>query len=115
LVGSLYYKNWVDLEKNKEKVFAEGYSTIWEADFNAHGVEKQDVINSKDICKYLIFPKASDDLRALQRVFGYLNVKMTDEATHLFQSRAKRTIQSFTEFCKEQIEIVGAVSLLFSS
>ena len=56
-MGSLYYKNWVDLDKGKEKVYAEGYSTMWEADFNAHGVDKQDVINSKEICKYLIFPK----------------------------------------------------------
>jgi hypothetical protein len=64
-VGAIYYKNWIDLDTKKEKVFAEGYSTAWEADFNYFGVEKQDVINNKDMCKYLIYPKASDDLRAL--------------------------------------------------
>lgn len=65
MVGALYYKNWTDLDSKKDKVFAEGYSTAWEADFNSFGVEKQDVVNSKEICKYLINPKATDDLRAL--------------------------------------------------
>lgn len=30
---------------------------MWEADFNAHGVEKADVVNNKDICKLLMLPK----------------------------------------------------------
>ena len=55
--GSSYYKAWSDLEKQKDKFFAEGYSTLWEADFNSHGVEKADVVNDKDICKFLMLPK----------------------------------------------------------
>jgi hypothetical protein len=54
LTGSIYYKQWGELDKNKDKLFSEGYSTMWEADFNAHNVEKADVINNRDICKFLI-------------------------------------------------------------
>lgn len=55
--GTIYYKQWSELEKQKDKLFGEGYNPMWEADFNAHGVEKADVVNNKDICKLLMLPK----------------------------------------------------------
>jgi hypothetical protein len=45
------------LEKQKDKLFGEGYNPMWEADFNSHDVEKADVVNNKDICKLLMLPK----------------------------------------------------------
>jgi hypothetical protein len=91
-VGSIYYQSWTNLDKVKEKAFQEGNFTSWDADFNAHGVERMDVINNKDVCKFLMFPKSNEELKNQQRIFGYLNVKMTDEAEHLFNARSKRTI-----------------------
>jgi hypothetical protein len=57
--GTTYYKQWSDLEKQKDKLFGEGYSPMWDADFNTHGVEKADVVNNKDVCKLLMLPKVS--------------------------------------------------------
>lgn len=56
--------------------------------------------------------QATEDIKNIQQVFGYLNVKMVEESNHVFQSRSKRIIQAMTEFCKDQIEIIGGVSHL---
>jgi hypothetical protein len=40
---------------------------------------------------------------------------MVEESEHMFQCRAKRVIQAMTEFCKDQIEIIGGVSPLLKA
>jgi len=40
----------------------------------------------------------------MQKVFGYLNVQLLEQAKFLSIKRAKRYVRSLTELCNEQIQ-----------
>lgn len=40
----------------------------------------------------------------MQKVFGYLNVQLLEQAKFLSVKRAKRYVRSLTELCNEQIQ-----------
>lgn len=74
----------------------------------------EDVQKNKKLAMMVILPSQTAALKNMQKVFGYLNVQMTEQSEFLGIKRSKRYVRAMTELCNEQIEYFAESTMIFS-
>jgi len=109
LAGNEYYKTFMELEKRKDGLLKEGLSAKWEIKWEEVKLSKEEVVKNQKIEKSLMLPAQNQILSEMKNIFGYFNHQMVKELNYVANSRAKRYIRSFSQFCNEEIEILDGV------
>jgi hypothetical protein len=97
------------LDTKKERLFSQGLGPSWGV--NQSKVPQELISKNKLIGKFFMLPKETKNLKNYGKIFGYFNSQLLAESNFCFESRAKRYIQAFTEFCNCTMEVYGGVRI----
>lgn len=87
----------------------------WEVNFKEVKLSPEDVQKNKKLAMMVILPSQTAALKNMQKVFGHLNVQMTEQSEFLGIKRSKRYVRAMTELCNEQIEYFAESTMIFSA
>lgn len=109
-IGAEYFNAWYTVDSQKEKLFAGGDVTKWEVDFSKINLVAEDIAKNKKIAKLLMLPQQTQTLKAMQKVFGYMNLQLAEQSEFIGLKRARRYLRAVTSFCNELIENYSEVA-----
>ena len=68
LVGAEYFRNYIDLEAKKDKLYSQGYQASWGFSLQKHKLKREDIMKNKDLAKSLMLPEVWFKLSNLRKV-----------------------------------------------